>query len=270
MRGAPRLPSTLHYDEYISDFAELSMDRFHELRVFIAVAEAKGFANAAAALHNSPPAVTRAVAALEDRLGVRLFDRTTRMVHLTGFGRRFLEDARRVLVDLDTAEQDVRGEARLASGQLAITASVAFGRTVLQSRISLRRTRGSASRCNCSTVSSISWTRASIWRCVSRSCPRNQRHADEHRVGRERQGDHSRAVVHGGGRSADAHVVPVLECHAPPPVPIHLIYGQRRIVAPKVRAFVDFTVPRFATCHGRPTPPRMSHTNARSSSITHP
>jgi DNA-binding transcriptional LysR family regulator len=109
------------------------MDRFHELRVFIAVAEAGGFAKAANALNSSPPAVTRAIAALEDRLGVRLFNRTTRTVHLTEPGTRFLEDARRVLGDLETAEQDVRGEARSASGQLSITASVSFGRTVLQS-----------------------------------------------------------------------------------------------------------------------------------------
>jgi DNA-binding transcriptional LysR family regulator len=109
------------------------MDRFHELRVFIAVAEAGGFAKAANALHSSPPAVTRAIAALEERLGVRLFNRTTRTIHLTEPGTRFLEDARRVLGDLETAEQDVRGEARSASGQLSITASVSFGRTMLQS-----------------------------------------------------------------------------------------------------------------------------------------
>jgi DNA-binding transcriptional LysR family regulator len=109
------------------------MDRFHELSVFLAVAEAGGFAKAANVLHSSPPAVTRAIAALEERLGVRLFNRTTRSVHLTEPGARFLEDARRVVGDLDAAEQDVRGEARLASGQLSITASVSFGRTVLHS-----------------------------------------------------------------------------------------------------------------------------------------
>ena len=108
------------------------MDRFHELRAFIAVAETGGFARAAISLNSSPPAITRTVAGLEDRLGVRLFNRTTRTVHLTEPGIRFLEDARRVLGDLNTAEQDVRGEARLATGQLSITASLAFGRSVLQ------------------------------------------------------------------------------------------------------------------------------------------
>ena len=90
------------------------MDRFHELRIFIAVAETGGFAKAAGALHASPPAVTRAVAALEDRLGVLLFNRTTRKVHLTEAGTRFREDARRVLNDLDAAEQDVKGQSRFA------------------------------------------------------------------------------------------------------------------------------------------------------------
>lgn len=67
---------------------ELSTDRFHQLRVFVAVAETGGFAKAASALHSSPPAVTRAVADLEDRLGVRLLNRTTRTVHLTQTGAR--------------------------------------------------------------------------------------------------------------------------------------------------------------------------------------
>ena len=108
------------------------MDRFQELRVFIAVAETGGFAKAAGALHSSPPAVTRAVAALEDRLGVLLFNRTTRRVHLTETGVRFLEDAKRVLSDLNAAEQDVKGEATVPTGEVAITAPVAFGRAVLQ------------------------------------------------------------------------------------------------------------------------------------------
>ena len=72
------------------------MDRFHELRAFVAVAEAGGFAKAATSLNSSPPAITRAVAGLEVRLGARLFNRTTRSVHLTATGVRFLEDARRV------------------------------------------------------------------------------------------------------------------------------------------------------------------------------
>jgi hypothetical protein len=68
--------------------------------------------------------VTRAVAALEDRLGARLFNRTTRSLAITDVGRRFLERARRVLADLDAAEKEAVGEAAAPRGHLAITASV--------------------------------------------------------------------------------------------------------------------------------------------------
>ena len=56
------------------------MDRFHLMAVFVAVAEEQGFAAAARRLRMSPPAVTRAIALLEERLGVRLLTRTTRVV----------------------------------------------------------------------------------------------------------------------------------------------------------------------------------------------
>ncbi len=54
------------------------MDRLHLMTVFVAVAEEEGFAAGARRLQMSPPAVTRAVAALEERLGVKLLNRTTR------------------------------------------------------------------------------------------------------------------------------------------------------------------------------------------------
>ena len=64
------------------------MDRYHLMSVFVAVAEMEGFAAAARRLNMSPPAVTRAVSALEDRLGVRLLTRTTRVVRVTEAGAR--------------------------------------------------------------------------------------------------------------------------------------------------------------------------------------
>ena len=60
------------------------MDRFIELNVFVAVAEEQSFAGAARRLQMSPPPVTRAVNALEQRLGVQLLTRTTRHVRMTG------------------------------------------------------------------------------------------------------------------------------------------------------------------------------------------
>lgn len=107
------------------------MDRFHELNVFIAVAETGGFAKAAARLNSSPPAVTRAVAALEERLGAELFARTTRRVNLTEAGRLFLERARGLLGDLEAAEMEVIGAGVMPSGHLTITASVTMGRSIL-------------------------------------------------------------------------------------------------------------------------------------------
>ena len=75
-----------------------ALDRFEEMRVFAAVAQLESFADAARQLALSPPRVTRAVAALEARLGVALLQRTTRQVRVTEAGRRYLEDAvRRVL-----------------------------------------------------------------------------------------------------------------------------------------------------------------------------
>ena len=107
------------------------MDRLHELEVFVAVADAGSFAKAGNRLRLSPPAVTRAISALEDRLGARVFNRTTRSLTITEVGQRFLESAKRVLNDLDTAEKEAIGETAVPHGHLTVTASVTFGRSAL-------------------------------------------------------------------------------------------------------------------------------------------
>ena len=68
------------------------MARLQAMQVFVKVAETGGFAEAARQLNMSPPAVTRAVATLEDIIGTRLFTRTTRSVKLTEAGGRYVED----------------------------------------------------------------------------------------------------------------------------------------------------------------------------------
>lgn len=104
------------------------MDRLDTMRVFVAVAEARGFAAAARLLRLSPPAVTRAVVALEQRIGARLLHRTTRTVRLTEAGERFFADCRRLLAEIDEAEASAGGAYAQPQGQLAVTASAMFGR----------------------------------------------------------------------------------------------------------------------------------------------
>ena len=104
------------------------MDRFHLMSVFVAVAEEESFAAAARRLRMSPPAVTRAVAFLEERLGVRLLTRTTRLVRTTDAGVRYLEDAKRILLDADEADEAAAGINATPRGHLAITAPVLFGK----------------------------------------------------------------------------------------------------------------------------------------------
>jgi DNA-binding transcriptional LysR family regulator len=106
----------------------LFMDHLEGLKIFVAVAELQGFAPAARRLSLSPPAVTRAVAALEHRLGAQLLHRSTRSVRLTDIGERFLDDCRRVLADLEEAEALAGGAHAVPQGQLAITAPAMFGR----------------------------------------------------------------------------------------------------------------------------------------------
>jgi DNA-binding transcriptional LysR family regulator len=106
------------------------MDRLDAMQAFVAVADLHGFAPAARKLGLSPSAVTRLIAALEDRLGARLLQRTTRQVALTDIGARYLERARRILADVEEAEAEgaAEGERTRPSGRLVVSAPVGFGR----------------------------------------------------------------------------------------------------------------------------------------------
>lgn len=101
------------------------MDRSEEWRVFVAVASHRSFAQAARQLGKSPQAITRAVAALESRLGTRLLNRTTRSVSLSDAGERLLERSRRVIAELDALE--AFEDTPELHGTLAITTPVQFG-----------------------------------------------------------------------------------------------------------------------------------------------
>lgn len=103
------------------------MDRLDHLALFVAVAERGGFGAAARKAGRSAAAVTRAVAVLEEEFGVRLFNRTTRAVHLTNEGEKLLFRARGLLADYQDTAESLRGASE-PRGLLTITAPVMFGR----------------------------------------------------------------------------------------------------------------------------------------------
>jgi len=292
------------------------MDRLHELEVFVAVADAGSFAKAGARLRLSPPAVTRAVSALEGRLGARVFNRTTRSLTITDVGQRFLESARRVLADLETAEKAAVGEAGVPRGHLTVTASVTFGRlalaplvcsflvqhphvsisVLLLDRVANLIEEGIdlAVRIGLLPDSSLVAKRVGSVRRVlvaspaylarrgTPGSPDDLRHHSiiaftglmPHREWRLHDGKTGRSVALlprleindavaavaaaelGDGITvalsymvADAiregRLVTVLDDIMPPPVPVHLVHPQSRLIAPKLRALVDFVAPRL-------------------------
>lgn len=104
------------------------MDRLDSMRVYLAVVDQGGFAAAARSLGYSAPAVTRAVASLEERVGTALLRRTTRKVRVTDVGARFAADCRRILAEVAEAEASAAGARTDPRGRLNITAPVLFGR----------------------------------------------------------------------------------------------------------------------------------------------
>lgn len=102
------------------------MDRFDEINAFAAVADARSFTQGARRLGVSSAQVSKLVARLENRLGARLLNRTTRDVSLTDTGRAYLERARIVLEDFEALEGSVRDQSG-PRGLLKISAPVSFG-----------------------------------------------------------------------------------------------------------------------------------------------
>ena len=102
------------------------MDRLEEWRMFVEVARRQSFAATARALRKSPQVVTRAIAALEARVGTRLLHRTTRSVSLTSDGGEYLERAQRALVEVAHLEAPADANPELR-GTITITAPVLFG-----------------------------------------------------------------------------------------------------------------------------------------------
>jgi len=103
------------------------MDKLKAMQTAVAIADAGSLTAAAEALGGSLPAVVRTLAMLEQHLGVRLFNRTTRRVSLTDEGRVYIEDCRRLLAAIDDSEAALTQDSVEPSGHLTVTASVLFG-----------------------------------------------------------------------------------------------------------------------------------------------
>lgn len=286
------------------------------MQVFVAVADAGSLARGGKALGLSAPVVTRVIAALEERLGVRLLNRTTRSLNLTEAGARFLESTRHVLAALDEAERSAAGATAIPSGHLRVTAPLTFGRmhlmpvlagflrsqprvtatlvtldrianlieegfdvavriaqlpesTLIARRIGEVRRVLVASpayleRCGMlrepldlgahEVIAVPSLLPGGDWRFWVDGKPQMVRMTSSLAVN-----DALAAIMaaeRGEGLTAALSymVAPqlragtlatVLDPFMPPPVPVQLVYPQTRLVAAKVRAFVDFAAPRL-------------------------
>ncbi len=102
------------------------MDRWTEIELFVQVAETGSLSRAAEMLDLSNASASRHLAALEERLGVRLVERNTRRLYLTDTGQEFFQRARAILADLRHAESTVNAAALDPSGVLRVTASLSF------------------------------------------------------------------------------------------------------------------------------------------------
>jgi len=103
------------------------MDTLAGMRVFMRVVQAEGFAKAAKRLSISPAMVTKHVNALEQHLGVRLLNRTTRQVSLTEVGAAYYEHCVRIVAEIEATEAAIGATTASAGGTLRITAGVTLG-----------------------------------------------------------------------------------------------------------------------------------------------
>jgi DNA-binding transcriptional LysR family regulator len=117
------------------------MDTLTSMRAFLRVVQAGGFAKAAARLDISPAMVTKHVNGLEERLGVRLLNRTTRQVSLTEAGAAYYEHCARIVADLDDVEASVGALTRAPRGTLRITAGVDIGEELAPLIVEFMRTQ---------------------------------------------------------------------------------------------------------------------------------
>lgn len=107
------------------------LDSLTSIAMFVRIAETRSFSGAAHQLGVSAPAVSKGLARLESRLGVRLLNRTTRKVSLTDDGQAFLDRCRQILADAQDAEEALTRRRVTLSGKLRVQMPVGFGRVVV-------------------------------------------------------------------------------------------------------------------------------------------
>ncbi|TSD83906.1 LysR family transcriptional regulator [Mycobacterium sp. KBS0706] len=108
------------------------MDRIDAMRVFVSALDTGSLAGAGRRLGRSPAAVSRAIAFLENHVGVQLLHRTTRSIRLSEAGERYAAACRRVLTDLEEADMLAAGERAAPRGLLTLTAPLISGEDVLR------------------------------------------------------------------------------------------------------------------------------------------
>jgi DNA-binding transcriptional LysR family regulator len=108
------------------------MDRFDAMKMFITVLDEGSLAGASRKTGRSAAAVSRAIAFLEDHVGVPLLHRTTRSIKLSEAGERYEAACRKVLMEMDEADRMVAGERSVPRGTLTITTTVFVGEEVLR------------------------------------------------------------------------------------------------------------------------------------------
>ena len=104
------------------------MDRFHELAAFIAVVEAGGFSAAARRTGDTQSSISKSVSALEQRLGVRLFKRSTRSVAVTDEGQRYYQRTKPLLEEMAAADRELNSQTLHVAGHVRIAVAATFGR----------------------------------------------------------------------------------------------------------------------------------------------
>jgi DNA-binding transcriptional LysR family regulator len=107
------------------------MDRFRAMQAFVRIIDGGSLSAAARSLGVSLPAIVRTLRGLEEHLGTRLLNRTTRRISLTDAGQQYCERARQILADVQEAELSASSARRRPTGTLSLTAPVAYGRLKL-------------------------------------------------------------------------------------------------------------------------------------------